>query len=103
MRREASPIGEVLPPLLRQWRREQAVRTGLNLPETVGTCLGGETAREVGFDSLRRGILTLTVDNAALRGELEAFRKGPLLAAIQAAPGGGKVRELRFVSAGGRA
>ena len=93
----ASPLGEVLTGLKRQWRRSVSLREGLSLPETLASVLGPGHATSVGFGGLRSGVLTLTVDSAALLGEMQGFRRAELLSAVQATPEGGRVRDLRFV------
>ena len=93
------PLREVLTGLKRQWRRNAAVREGLSLPEALASVLDPRHASAVGFGGLRSGVLTLTVDSAALFGELQGFRRAELLAAVQATPEGGRVRDLRFVAA----
>ena len=95
----ASPLDEVLAGLKRQWRRNAVVNKGLTLPEALASVLGPRHASAVGFGGLRSGVLTLTVDSAVLFGELQGFRRAELLAAVQATPEGGRVRDLRFVAA----
>jgi len=92
-----SPLAEVLAGLKRQWRRSAAVREGLSLPEALSSVLGPAHAGAVGFGGLRSGVLTLTVDSAALLGEMQGFRRAELLSAIRSTPEGGRIRDLRFV------
>ncbi len=94
-------LGAVLTTLRRQWRRGAAVRTGLSLPEILVQQLGADRAAAVGFGGISgRGTLTLTVDAAALKAEMDAFHRAGLLAAIQGTPEGARIRALRFVTTG---
>ncbi len=54
-------------------------------------------ARPVAF---RTGVLTVEVDGAGLLLELKGFRSAALLEALRSEPGGGVVREIRWVPAG---
>lgn len=94
------PLGEVLSELRREWRRGAALSEGLALPAVLERCLGPQAARAIGFGGLRAGVLTLTVDSAALLGELSAFRGAELLSAVQARPEGKRVRSVRLVASG---
>ena len=94
-------LGELLAELRRQWGRQAKARSGLALPEALEACLGRDRAAAVGFASLQRGTLTLTVDSSALLSELESFQREALLSAIQASSEGARVRALRLVPAGG--
>ena len=99
----AQALGAVLTTLQRQWRRGAAARTGLSLPEILVQQLGADRAAAVGFGGISaRGTLTLTVDAASLRAEMDTFHRAGLLAAIQGTPEGARIRTLRFVTTGGR-
>ena len=97
---DARPLSAVLSELGRQWRRQASTLAGLSLPEALSRCLNPEQRSQVGFGGLRRGVLTLTVDSAALLGELSGFKRHTLLEALRSTPEGARVRTLRIVSAG---
>ena len=99
----AQALGAIFSTLRRQWQRGAAVRTGLSLPEILVQQLGADHAAAVGFGGISaRGTLTLTVEAATLRAEMDTFHRAGLLAAIQGTPEGARIRDLRFVTAGGR-
>jgi predicted nucleic acid-binding Zn ribbon protein len=56
----------------------------------------GPEAAHTRLDSLRSGVATFVVDNAALLSELSNFRKVELLAAVQSRAAGLAIRDLRF-------
>lgn len=99
--REAGPepVGPVLRKLLKDLRLEERNREGALASaweEAAGKDLAGR-ARPVSF---RQGLLTVEVEGAALLQEVCVFRARSILAAIRGLPGGGGVREIRFVPAG---
>lgn len=85
----------------RQWRRTARERAALSLPEVLPAVLGPERAAQVGFGGIARGMLTLRVDSAALKAELEGFGGSALLGALQATPEGARLRGVRFELTGG--
>ena len=95
------PLGEVLGPMRRQWRRTAREREALSLPEILPAVLGPARAAPVGCGGIARGMLTLRVDSAALKAELESFGGDALLRAFQATPEGARLRGLRFEMSGG--
>ena len=94
----AQALGDLLAESRRQWRRAYAAREGLDLPVLLAGCLGSSRAAAVGFGGVRRGVLTLTVDSAALLAEMGGFRRTSLLQAVQGAPGGERIRDLKLVA-----
>jgi hypothetical protein len=92
-------VGPVLGRLLRELRIEERSREGA-LATAWDRAAGPELAARARPVSFRSGLLTVEVEGAALLQEVRGFRARALLAALKSDPGGGKVREIRFVPAG---
>jgi len=95
------PLAPVLGRMLKDLRIEERSREGA-LATAWDRAAGPDLATKARPVSFRAGLLTVEVEGAALLQEVRGFRARALLAALRADPGGGKVREIRFVP-GGRA
>lgn len=105
-RRDAAPeargpeaVGPVLGRLLRDLRLEERNREG-PLAAAWEKAAGPDLASQARPVAFRAGLLTVEVEGAALLQEVRGFRARVLLETLRADPGGGKVREIRFVPAG---
>jgi hypothetical protein len=92
-------VGPVLGRLLRDLRLEERNREG-PLAAAWDKAAGPELAARARPVSFRTGLLVVEVDGAPLLQEVRGFRAKALLEALRGHPGGGKVREIRFVPAG---
>lgn len=95
----AEAVGPVLGRLLRDLRLEERNREG-PLAAAWDKAAGPELAARARPVSFRTGLLVVEVDGAPLLQEVRGFRAKALLEALRGHPGGGKVREIRFVPAG---
>src|SRR4051794_21654212 len=89
------PLGEILTRLFtaRGWGR----RSGqLHLEEVWTAVLGARDAPHTRVGPLRRGVLEVLVDNAALMQELAHFRKRQLLEQLRSRLPGTTLNDLRF-------
>ncbi len=92
-------VGPVLVRLMKELRLEERSREG-PLAAAWEKAAGAELARAARPVAFRAGLLTVEVEGAALLQEVRGFRARALLQALRGDPGGGKVREIRFVPAG---
>lgn len=93
------PAGEILQGLLRSLRIEERSRQG-RVASAWLKAAGEDLASRARPVAFRAGLLTVEVDGAGLLLELKGFRGPALLEAVRAEPGGGVVREIRWVPAG---
>ena len=89
------PIGEILSRLFtaRGWGRRQG---RLRLEEAWEAAAGPETAGHTRVAGVRRGVLEVLVDNAALMQELAGFKKRKLLEALRGRLPDAPPNDLRF-------
>lgn len=89
------PLGEILSRLFtaRGWGRRQE---RLRLEEAWAAAVGPKHAPHTRVNGLRRGVLEIVVDNAALMQELAHYEKRRLLQALRGRPAGSAVTDLRF-------
>ena len=89
------PIGEILSRLFtaRGWGRRQ---DRLRLERAWVEAAGPEIAQQTRIGAVRRGVLEVEVDNAALMQELAGFHKRRLLEGLKSKLTGVVIRDLRF-------
>jgi predicted nucleic acid-binding Zn ribbon protein len=89
------PIGEILSRLFtaRGWGRRQG---RLRLEEAWENAAGPEVAMHTRVAGVRRGVLEVLVDNAALMQELAGFKKRKLLEALRGRLPEVPLNDLRF-------
>lgn len=94
--REARRLGEVISEVLKASgvNRRDELR---ELSDAWCRSAGPEAARRSRVVSLRNGTLTVTVESAALRQELETFRRDEVVRKMQAAFPGKRVAALKCV------
>lgn len=92
-------IGDLLPQVLKEIGPRR--RDELNLlTEAWGRAAGPEVARQSRVVGLNRDTLTVSVESAALRQELESFRKDELLARMRAEYPAKRIAGLRCLLKG---
>jgi predicted nucleic acid-binding Zn ribbon protein len=89
------PLGEILSRLFtaRGWGRRQS---RLHLEEAWNAAIGTAGAAHTRVAGIRRGVLEVLVDNAALMQELAGFRKRKLLEALRGRLPEVPLHDLRF-------
>jgi predicted nucleic acid-binding Zn ribbon protein len=95
MEKGPEPLGEILSRLFvaRGWGRRQAQ---LRLEQAWAEAVGSEGVQHTRVSGLRRGVLEVSVDNAALLHKLESFQKRQLLEQLRRQLPGTTITNLRF-------
>ena len=98
--RDAESIGSVLAAWLKKSRLLSS-KTADEVWSVWQECLGPEAAHTE-FQGVRRQIAYFTVDSAALKAEIETFRKYDILAKLQAEVKKVFIRDIRLKPANGK-
>lgn len=92
------PLGTVLKDVMKAITPR---RTELDeLSEAWNLAAGAEVAARTRVVGVTRETLTVSVESAALRQELESFREDDILARLQSGPGRRRIAKVRWVLKG---